>query len=443
MVLPIEKAAAFLDEIKAGMPKWNGVIDPGIEQRVKAITNRALEGNWGGAANMVATALLKSSDPALYMLSGILNICMDADATATRRLRQTLSMDPDNNRAAFLLYLINADVDQQPGSANLRKVLDLDWRSSDEFFGYLARIREARVDRQEALASGWDNRDERAWIELVVGQLEREAGHLPAAEAHFKSAVLMADIEKWSYLLARGFLFQVQQSRLTAMPDEAAKRVYQEEMEAFKKIIDAHTEDVRNVNAEMNKLVERLSGKSGDISSQRHILEQMRSFDEENGDLLVGLAFYSAMDEAWEPALTYSRDFLKRSGRESASRLSVGLLEPEILLWMGRTKEMQIRLKAFHERTRDPWYRALSAHLIKMGNANTSDGGLLGDLTPAAGQTPENLVTAHSALGFWSESQAHTEAAKRHYREALGSYLDNWLEYELARERLRRLKNNQ
>jgi tetratricopeptide (TPR) repeat protein len=166
----------------------------------------------------------------------------------------------------------------------------------------------------------------------------------------------------------------------------------------------------------------------------------MRSLDEENGDLLAGLAFYSAMDEAWEPALSYSRDFLNRSGRESASRLSIGLLEAEILLWMGRTEEMQASLKAFYERTRDPWYRALSAHLLKMGPTETFEEGVLGDLAPAAAQTPENLVTAHSALGFWSESQARTEAAKRHYKEALGSYLDNWLEYELARERLRRLK---
>ncbi|MEJ2639033.1 MAG: trypsin-like peptidase domain-containing protein, partial [Desulfosarcinaceae bacterium] len=442
MVLPIEKVASFLDEIKAGQLKWNGVIDPGVERRVKAITEQALEGDWTAAVEMVENALQESSDPSLYMLAGILNICVDDTTSADQRLRQTLSMDPENNRAAFLLYLINTDVDQQPNRAYLRKVLDLDWRSSDEFFGYLARIRERRVDRQKAIDSGWDTRDERAWIELVVGQLDREAGHLSAAEERFKNAVLMGDVEKWSFLLARGFLHQVQQKRLAAMKREAAKRAYREELAAFEKELQTHSDAVREVNTELNKLVQRLSGESGDIAAQRHTLEEMRSLDEENGDLLAGLAFYSAMDEAWEPALTYSRDFLNRSGRESASRLSVGLLEAEILLWMGRTEEMQSSLKAFYERTHDPWYRALSAHLLKMGPSEASDGGVLGDLAPAAGHTPENLVTAHTALGFWYESPAQIDAAKRHYKEALGSYLDNWLEYELARERLKRLKEH-
>lgn len=252
---------------------------------------------------------------------------------------------------------------------------------------------------------------------------------------------MMAEIERWSFLLARGLLNLVQQERLLAMPDEDAKQAYGEEMATFEKGLKAHTEEVRQVNAELLKLVQRLSGESGDITAQRRILEEMRSLDEENGDLLAGLAFYSAMDEAWEPALTYSRDFLNRSGRESASRLSIGLLEAEILLWMGRREEVQTRLKAFHEHTRDPWYRALSAHLLKIGLSASSDEGILGELAPAAGQTPENLVTAHSALGFWYECQAQTEAAKRHYKEALGSYLDNWLEYELARERLKRLRD--
>jgi S1-C subfamily serine protease len=440
MVLPIYKVAAFLDEIKAGQLKWDGVIDPGLERRVRTITDQALEGDWGAAVEKVENTLLESSDPALYMLSGILNICLGNDATADQRLRQNLSMDPENNRAAFLLYLINADLHPHNEDAYLRRVLGLDWRSRDEFFGYLTRIRAARIDRQEALANGWDTRDERAWIELVVGQQDFEEGQLTAAEQHFKDALLMANIENWSFLLARGFLHQVQAKRLAAMQKAATKRVYREEMAAFEKELQSHTEEVRKVGAELTKLVQRLSGESGDIAAQRQILEEMRSLDEENGDLLAGLAFYSAMDEAWEPALTYSRDFLNRSGRESASRLSVGLLEAEILLWMGRTEEMQASLKAFHERTQDPWYRALSAYLLKKGASSTFDGGYLGDLALTAARTPENLVTAHSALGFWSESQAQTEAAKRHYKEALGSYLDNWLEYELARERLKRLK---
>jgi hypothetical protein len=187
----------------------------------------------------------------------------------------------------------------------------------------------------------------------------------------------------------------------------------------------------------MRALIQKLTTEAGDVSAQRRILEEIRAKDGQNGDVLAGLAFYSAMDEDWEPALTYSRDFLSRAGRESASRLSIGLLEAEILLWMGRTEEMRVSLKAFHERTRDPWYRSLSAYFLETAPTGGPDDALA--LT--VGKNPENLVTAHSALGFWSESQAQKEVAKRHYKEALGSYLDNWLEYELARERLKRLRS--
>ncbi|MDJ0782785.1 MAG: trypsin-like peptidase domain-containing protein [Desulfosarcinaceae bacterium] len=443
MVLPIEKVAAFLDEIKLGRLKWNGVIDPGVESRVETITAKALTDEWQTAVEMVETALEESSEPALYMLSGILNICLGDRATADRRLRQTLSMDPDNNQAAFFLYLLNDHVDHQPGSTFFQQLVELNWRSSDEFFGYLTRLRAERIDPVEAMASGWDTRAERAWITLVVGQLEREAGRLKAAEDLFTQAVRLADIDDWSFLLARGYLNQVQQQRLAALPSRAEQNAYRVRLAERKHELDAHREAVEKVDAELAALVQRLNREAGDIAAQRRTLEEMRALDGENGDLLAGLAFYSAMDEAWEPALTYSRDFLSRAGRESASRLSVGLLEAEILLWMGRTEEMEASLKSFHERTRDPWYRALSAYFLERTPFDSSEDDLYKQLGLAVGQTPENLVTAHTALGFWSESQAQTEVAKRHYKEALGSYLDNWLEYELARERLRRLRSEE
>jgi S1-C subfamily serine protease len=450
MVLPIEKVATFLDEIKAGKLKWNGVIDLGVEARVASITAKALEADWRGAVEMVETALQESSEPVLYMLSGILNLCLGDLATAQQRLSQTLSMDPDNNQAAFFLYLIRPVDEDQSANTHFRQLLSLDWRSPDEFLGYLTRFRAGRIARSEALQRGWDTRAERAWIKLVAGYADWQEGQLEAAENRFETAIRMADIDEWSFLLAYGFLNQVQTRRLAKMEATAEKEVYQERIQALKKEFQAHYVAEQEIDAELVALVQKLNAEAGDISAQRQILEEIHAKDAENGDVLAGLAFYSAMDEAWEPALSYTRDFLSRSGRESASRLSIGLLEAEILLWMGRTEEMRLRLKDFHERTRDPWYRALSAYFLdetppsastSSASTNRSAGLPIGALTSAAGDSPETLVTAHTALGFWSESQARTEVAKRHYKEALGSYLDNWLEYELARERLRRLRN--
>ena len=57
-----------------------------------------------------------------------------------------------------------------------------------------------------------------------------------------------------------------------------------------------------------------------------------------------------------------------------------------------------------------------------------------------AGESPEHLVTGHSALGFWAEGSKNKEEAIKHYKEALASFLDNWPDYLFAKERLIQLK---
>ena len=59
------------------------------------------------------------------------------------------------------------------------------------------------------------------------------------------------------------------------------------------------------------------------------------------------------------------------------------------------------------------------------------------------GKVPENILTAHTALGFWAEARGDRTIATRHYREALGSYLDNWVEYNLARQRYMKLREKE
>jgi hypothetical protein len=71
----------------------------------------------------------------------------------------------------------------------------------------------------------------------------------------------------------------------------------------------------------------------------------------------------------------------------------------------------------------DPWYLTISDYLLGKQTERS--------LLQQAGGSPENIITAHSALG---------QKAIKHYREALGSFLDTWLEYDFSRERLKRLK---
>jgi len=57
-----------------------------------------------------------------------------------------------------------------------------------------------------------------------------------------------------------------------------------------------------------------------------------------------------------------------------------------------------------------------------------------------SGDSPEYLLTAHTALGFWAEGSGDKEKAFKHYEESLGSYLDDKVEFEFAMARIKKLK---
>ena len=65
-----------------------------------------------------------------------------------------------------------------------------------------------------------------------------------------------------------------------------------------------------------------------------------------------------------------------------------------------------------------------------------------GRLTEKAGESPEYMLTGHVALAFWAEGSADKNKAIELYREALGSYMDDMIEYAFAVERLKRLRHS-
>jgi len=101
------------------------------------------------------------------------------------------------------------------------------------------------------------------------------------------------------------------------------------------------------------------------------------------------------MNEKFECALEYARTFLKIRGRENAGRLSVGLLEVEVLHNMGRMEEAKASLEGYCRRIKDLWYLAISDYLFGKQIEQS--------LSEKAEESPENLVVWHTALGFWAE----------------------------------------
>ncbi|MCP4691817.1 MAG: hypothetical protein GY859_27475, partial [Desulfobacterales bacterium] len=172
---------------------------------------------------------------------------------------------------------------------------------------------------------------------------------------------------------------------------------------------------------------------SATLEEKTAALEKILLEEEVDGEALVGLAFFAAMAGEWEKALDYTHRFSVIRGRENDSRLSMKLLEVQILLASGRKAEAEARLERFDQGVADPWYKEIARCL--RGEIPEKS------LIEKAGACPEYLVTAHAALGPRAEGAGEKETALKHYKEALGSYMDDWFEYQFAMERIRRLKS--
>jgi hypothetical protein len=83
----------------------------------------------------------------------------------------------------------------------------------------------------------------------------------------------------------------------------------------------------------------------------------------------------------------------------------------------------------------DTWYR-LIAECISDHQKEKS-------LAEKAGESPEYVLTGHVAMGFWAEGSGDKSKAMNHYREALGSYMDDMIEYAFAVERIKRLRQRE
>lgn len=431
LVLPITKAAAFLAELKAGQVKWNGVLDLSLEAKQKRIIDTAAQGRWAEAMALADGELKLNLDPLLVTSAGMMHLCAGDDQGARRLFELSLSLDVEDDLAKLMLYLIDWRAGRASDSRQRQELLDLDWRSPAEFFGYLARILEGQVELEAGL-KGFESRAEKSWLGYVGGLILAGRGEWTAAEGLLREAVLTADTEAWEYFLARARLDQVQKRRLEQLRAGAGWAEYQAGVESFQRALAQANRAKAERRARLAELRAALEEDSAGPDERRRVLESLLASEPGNQEPLVGLVFYCAMGEDWSKALEYARAFLERPGRESANQLSLGLLEAEMLNLLDRWDEARACLEAFVRRTREPWYRAVCENLLGKGTEES--------LRQEAGEGPEKLVTLHTALGLWAEGSGDKDRAIRHYREALESYLDTWLEFDLAAQRLKKLR---
>jgi tetratricopeptide (TPR) repeat protein len=431
MVLPITKSVEFLKELKAGQVKWNGELDFSVEESLKKIRETALKSRWAEAQSLADEELAHSQQPQLVMGAAIMHFCAGDRQGAKRLFSQTLSMDDENNVAKLMLYLIDWLADHEEERSYRAELLALDWRSPAEFQGYLAKVLEGMVDLATA-QDGWYSTSEKIWLNYAVALIQSRQADWQGAEKSLREAVRLGETDGWEFFLARSELEAIQKRRRRTLDSEAQLVEYDGDIEAFEQLVRKALPEERERQEQLTLLKSQLRAKGSNLKEKAAVLEKIHRINPEDRQILVGLAFYNAAEEAWRQALKYIGTFAEGGGRPYGEQMSLELLRAGILHYQGNDAEAQAGLEAFIRMTRDPWYQTIGEVLL---GKQTED-----FLKNQGGGSPENLITVSTALGFWSEGSGEKDKAIKYYNEALGTFLDTWQEYDFAKARLKRLK---
>jgi S1-C subfamily serine protease len=431
LILPITDAVQLLRDLKAGQAKWNGVIDFSTEGTLAKIRETASQGRWAEAMQMADEKLGRNPQPGMVAASGMLHFSSGDHRGARQRFIQSLSMDPEDDQARLMLVLIDWLTGSQDSRAHYQELAAADWRSPAEFQGYLLQVLERQAGMDAAL-NAWTSSSEKGWIHYIGGLLRLKQGRPEEAEKLIEQALLSADPEGWEFLLSRAKLEEIRKGRRTALKAQDKLAAYRAHMEQFDQKLKAALEEKKKRQEELSPLWAQLG--SGDLALEEKAaaLRKVIALDPENRAAIGTLAYAEAAADAFPEALDHLRAYLNIKGRQTAMRMSLGLLEAGVLHYQGEQQAANERLAEYGRRTRDPWFLAISEYL---------QGRLTEDaLRQQAGEIPENILTAFTAAGFWAEGSKDKKNAMRFYRDALGSLLDHWIEYDFVRERIKRLK---
>jgi len=431
MILPISKAEVFLQDLKSGLIKWNGFLDLSIEKKLKQITEMASQGRWIEAEALADKELKLSYVPALVIATGMMHFILEDYKGARNLFVQALSMDAENELVRLMLFLIDWLTGKSNESSYRDELLVLDWRSPSEFFGHLVRILEGHIGEKMALKGGY-SKFEKSWIHYIVSLILTKHGDLEGSESLLKRAILAVDNEEWVFFLALSNLKQVQRQRMSSLKNAADRTKYQTQVENFALTVKKDLLAKTKRRVELDPLIAKFKHGSMSPRDKRAVLEKILEKDKTNGEVLLWLVYYNAMDESWDQALEHVQAFLKIEGRESAGRLNLGLLQPGIFYNIGHDEKAKANLKEYKQRTKDQWYRAIGECLMDERTEQS--------LIEKARENPGYIITAHTALGFWAEGSGDKKKAIKHYKEALGSYMDERIEYEFAIERIKKLR---
>ena len=439
LILPIAKAFELLQDIKSNHLKWDGVIDPQQPKKVAEMFLLAEKGNWAAAQSLVDDALQTSRDPNIFMVGGLIHLAAGAPETGRVLFGKSIAIEPDNGLAKFFAYLCDRELGHAMENPWRQELLQLDWRSPFEFYGYLVKVLEKKIEGDEALNTG-ENQTEQSQLLYALARVNLSRENYEEAETLLEKAMIKVDRMDFFSILIRSELKKVQVMHELRIDDEVSRRKYHKRVVAFWLNLQIQSDKTAEKIAELKQKIAAISSQEAEKETDQQskyvmtikLYQKLKELDPEDTTANITLAFYLALEGKWDESLAYADDYLNTPGRASSNRLGMGLLRCQLLLAAGRPEESDQALRAFADQVTDPWYRTIAKTL-------------LGELSPEkvqgqAQSSPQSMVTLYTALGFQAESLGETEAAVNYYSLALESYLDTWLEYTFAKTRIQQLR---
>ncbi len=427
LILPISRPAQFIKELKAGHPKWNGILDFTLDIKLQQIMDLALAHHYQQAAALTDTLLETSNDPVLFYTAAMLHFCSNNLDTSRHLFTQLISIDGENTNSKLMLHIIDWIQGRNKSRAATKDLLTMNWQHPDEFSGYLARVLTKGFQSKPDFID-FENKAEKAWRLFIQGLINEKENQMGMAIKRYKETILNAGTNDYLYFLAFARLDELLNKQAAFAED---KESFQARKIEFRKTAETNREGVNKTYSTAAALINKFespgTGHEEKIKTYQALLELVP----DNRTIIGRVAFFHAMNSEWEKAMAFIEKFFVKPSRETGLSLSLGLLKGVILniTAPGVAKSYLLDFKA---RTQDPWYGIISKHLAQ----ETPDNRLI----KLAGRNPEKLITLHTALGLWAEGDQNKEIAAHHYREALSTYLDGWNEYDLALSRILRLR---
>ncbi|MCP4022393.1 MAG: trypsin-like peptidase domain-containing protein, partial [Desulfobacteraceae bacterium] len=430
LILPISRPASFIENLKIGQLKWNGIIDFSVENKLEQIKALAFENKFNEAAFLATEFTDSGNEPLLFFAAGMLNFCSNNFEKSKGFFYKVTSIEAENTSSKLMIFVMDWLDGTTSDKEFTKGLLNMDWRHPDEFLGYLVQVIK-NSSRMDLDYLEWENMAEMGWRYFIEGlMLEKEKNFSDAANM-FKQAILNSGVDEWVYFLSFSRLQLIQNQHIKFVAD---KEKYRQETEAFKKTAIQKREESSEKGKIIASLIQRSEAGNTTYEEKLQIYEALLAIAPDNRAVLAKMAFFYATNSVWEKALEYIHAYMEVPGRETALSLSLGLLKGQIFNITDQKDKAKKHLEKFRKETKDSWYSIIGKNLLSGPNETA--------LIKIAGKNPEKLITMHTALGLWAEGAQDKERAAHHYREALGSYLDNRMEYYLALGRIVRFRQN-